>query len=73
MQALANWVEKVCEIIANTCSVKAQENVSAVVDTSSALTPINEQQASELLERLPTLADGEVSQLLERLLRGQGN
>jgi acyl carrier protein len=70
--SLKELVEKVCEIVAST-GREATEKDPANDKHSSPLTPITGHQASELLEQLPSLADGEVSQLLERLLRGQGN
>ncbi|MDX1930748.1 MAG: type I polyketide synthase [Pirellulaceae bacterium] len=70
--SLKELVEKVSEIVASTGPDVAAKDLDTEKN-SSPLTPITGQQASELLEQLPALADGEVSQLLERLLRGQGN
>lgn len=70
--SLDELIAKTCEIIGDSHqSTMAQDNLTHDVPTS--LSPISGQQASDLLEQLPSLADGEVSQLLERLLRGQGN
>jgi acyl carrier protein len=70
--SLHELIAKVCEIVHHSASeFSAKATASSVVP--SPLPAISGQQAIDLLEQLPTLADGEVTQLLERLLRGQGN
>jgi NAD(P)-dependent dehydrogenase (short-subunit alcohol dehydrogenase family)/acyl carrier protein len=69
--SLTDLVARICEIIEHSASEPAPTAQSE--GNFGPQASITGQQASDLLEQLPALADAEVSQLLERLLRGQGN
>ncbi len=69
--SLTDLVARICEIIEHSASEPASTAQSE--GNFGPQASITGQQASDLLEQLPALADAEVSQLLERLLRGQGN
>ncbi len=77
--SLNELVEKVCEIVGSSVLPTSVEDPVAMKSfafspTSGSMTgAMTGKQASDLLEQLPALGDGEVSQLLEQLLRGQGN
>ena len=70
--SLNEVIAKVCENIELSAS-ESRAKAAVSLAAASPLSAITGQQASDLLEQLPALADGEVSLLLERLLRGQGN
>jgi acyl carrier protein len=70
--SLNELVTKVCEIVTDSRSETATQGLASEA-TPMAQATITGKQASDLLEQLPALADGEISQLLERLLRDSSN
>ena len=70
--SLNEVIAKVCENI-ELAARDAVANAAVSHEAANPRSAITGQQASDLLEQLPALPDGEVSLLLERLLRGQGN
>lgn len=73
--SLRELVANVSEIVANTAERMSASPVvvesQALATTELAKDTLTAQQASDLLDQLPSLGDGEVTQLLARMLRGQ--
>lgn len=69
---LSELVAKICGIIESSSN---ETTITKAIGDSvpSPASLLTGQQANDLLEQLPALGDAEVSQLLERLLRSQGN
>jgi Phosphopantetheine attachment site len=70
--SLRELVGGVSDVVASTAQQATPHPVSNSQPTTPAeVDPLTAQQAHDLLDQLPSLGDGEVAQLLARMMRGQ--